>query len=307
MKTIKFLFTAVIIGLTLTSCNKDNDDIIDVDFEAQFEQLGVGGFGIDSDFATLDFSGSKGDAWNTRGLSFGDMLSKVNPSSSKATSTFSHVYYDHGTIGLKTATTVQNQTHLGYFMSTTGVANAGAGLNGRSAWTAYIGSEGDASDAAYAYALQPGEHVFAVKQVGTEPILGPSLGFEAELTYEVVAGDNPSQEIALTYDQALITIVFPTGTVTTTTISTEDVEADSDLSAYTMTAAPGTPNVLYVYSKDVEITTISFGGTTFDASSLPFALSEHQNFNVVFNSSGGFTIEPGGNWALTDHGAIPGI
>ena len=26
MKTIKFLFTAVIIGLTLTSCNKDNDD-----------------------------------------------------------------------------------------------------------------------------------------------------------------------------------------------------------------------------------------------------------------------------------------
>ena len=79
---------------------------IDVDFEAQFEQLAIGGFGVESGFATLEIgssTSSKGDVWNTNGLTFAQMVAKTAPSA-KATGTtdgFVHKYFEQGTIQIR--------------------------------------------------------------------------------------------------------------------------------------------------------------------------------------------------------------
>ena len=309
MKTIKFLFTAVIIGLTLTSCNKDNDEIIDVDFEAKFEQLAIGSFGLESAFATLELNSNKGyDAWNTNGSSYSDMLAKYAPSA-KATGTdggFIHQYFDKGTITLSDADKAiadagTNQVYAGYFVTPTGVDGVAESV----AWTPYLGSTGTTG---YAYALQPGDYDFEVAQIGTVSDFGNKLGFAATITDKtLVSGTNTSTTIDLVYSQLLVTLVFQTAAEVPSTINIKGQDSDNVEVNGTFTVDPNNDKVVYVYSTTTNIDEISFGFTTYDSSSLTFTNQRHHNFNVTFNATGGFTINPGGQWPLTESGDITGI
>ena len=316
MKTIKFLFTAVIIGLTLTSCNKDDNNDYDVDFEAQFEQLAIGGFGIQAGFATLEVgasTSSKDNAWNNpKGLSWGQMIAHSSSGKSTETSTFPNIYDNAGSIALETApdTDVQFQKHIGYFPTSTGVA-AGAAHAGRTAWTAYQEASTENGSELYAYALQPGPYTFLFGHVGDAiGEFGPKLGFAASLTTTLTSGPNTTADTAidLVYSQTLITIAFPAD-VTRPTVAITAMSGGAEVNG-SFVNHPTNSQVAYVYSKSNDIRTISFTvngkATSFDASGLNFATGAHQNFNVVFNATGGFTIEAGGQWVQTNN-TLPGI
>ena len=295
MKTIKFLFTAVIIGLTLTSCNKDNDEMINVDFEAQFEQLAVGGFGIEEGFATLALTGStnKGGAYwnNPQGLSYGQLTAKS--AKSTQTSNFTHVYFDAGTIDLSTDPDSGDQSdnnliYEGWFPSSTAALTGGT-YAALTEWTPYLGAPGVGNNTAYSYALAPGTYNWVVAQTETIPNFSSKLGFSSTITTTLQTGTNTINDFALQYSQSLVTVTFPTGT----TASAVSLESGDGTGTFTIVG-----QVAYIYVTDGDITSVTVGGETY---TLPdtvaaFLAGGHYNFNVVPNASGGFTITPGGAW-----------
>ena len=78
----------------------------------------------------------------------------------------------------------------------------------------------------------------------------------------------------------------------------------------TFVADPDNTSVAYIYTTNIAtLASITFGSTTYviPSTGLNFALEAHQNFNVTFNATGGFTINPGGQWTSAPTVNIEGI